>query len=140
MIPVIPTKVHGTIDYIAAASLVLLPWLLGFTIYNGALWSMMVAGILIFLFSIVTRYETGAAGLISMRTHLFFDMALGAFIAAAPWLLNFASYTYLLHLVAGITILVIALITDPVPQEVHGPVLKPPVPRKNPERKWSSHH
>jgi len=112
-------------DYLYGALLIGLPWLLGFSQYSGALWVMFMLGIVAIIYSILTRYELGYAGLLSMRTHLWLDILMGLFLLASPWLLNFAQYVYVPHVVMGGISLVVAIFSRSIPEEVHGPQLTP---------------
>ena len=112
-------------DYLYGAVLIALPWALGFSQYSGALWVMFMLGIITIIFSLLTRYEMGYVGLISMRKHLWFDLLMGIFLLASPWLLGFASHVYMPHVVMGGISVVVALISSPSPAKVHGPVLTP---------------
>lgn len=125
ILPIIPTKIHGVLDYIYGLALIALPWALGFSQYSGALWVMFMFGIVTIVFSLMTRYEMGFVGLISMRMHLLFDLAMGIFLIASPWLLNFASHVYVPHVVMGAISVVVALTSRMVPEKTHGPQLTP---------------
>lgn len=133
MISLIPTKLHGILDYIVSSILILLPWIAGFTIYNGACWVMVILGILGIIYSLMTRYELGYVGLISMQTHLIFDTILGLFLMTSPWLLNFAQYVYSPHVIAGAVILVVVIFTRPDSTKSPKPDLSPRSPGKPPE-------
>lgn len=130
----ISTKLHGIGDYIISCVLIFLPWIAGFTIYNGARWVMVIAGTLGIIYSLVTRYEAGYIGLISMQTHLVFDAIMGVVLIASPWLFHFAQYVYLPHLIAGAVILLITVLTKPHPVTSPKPELSPRSPGKPPEK------
>jgi hypothetical protein len=112
-------------DYLYGLIIIALPWVLGFSQYSGALWVMFMVGIVVIIFSLMTRYELGYAGLISMRMHLWFDLLAGFFLLASPWLLNFARYVYMPHVIMGSISVIVAIFSRSVPQEVHGPQLHP---------------
>jgi hypothetical protein len=133
MFRLIPTKLHGILDYVLSALLVLLPWIAGFTVYNGATWVMVILGISGIIYSLVTRYEAGYLGLISMKTHLIFDAVVGLFLIASPWLLNFAQYVYLPHVIAGVLVLIVTILTNPDPDRSPNSRLSPRSPHKPPE-------
>jgi hypothetical protein len=140
LVQLIPTKVHGALDYPVAAILMFMPMMFDFNDNSAAMWTMVIAGIVIFLASLITRYETGLADLISMRTHLMIDVFLGTFLIASPWLFGFTELTYLPHVLSGSIILVITLLTKTQARQVNNPVRTAHAPRKTPEKKWSSHH
>ncbi len=87
---IIPTKVHGVLDYLASGVNLVFPRLLGL---HDAPWAARVpridgaagAG-----YSLITAYELGTLKVLPMPAHLAFDAAKGAFMAASPWLFGFA--------------------------------------------------
>ena len=112
-------------DYLYGIVLIALPWSLGFSQYSGALWVMFMLGIVTIIFSLLTRYEMGYVGLISMKKHLWFDLLMGIFLLASPWLLGFADHVYLPHVVMGSISVVVALISSQNPTTTNGPQLTP---------------
>ena len=88
---VIPTGVHGVLDYLASGINLIIPGLLG--LHEEAPWAALVlridgeAGA---SYSLVTDYELGAFKVLPMPAHLAFDAAKGAFMASSAWLLGFA--------------------------------------------------
>jgi hypothetical protein len=83
----IPTKVHGVIDYLSAAMLLVGPRLLNWDarLVGGAT----ALAIMLTLYSLATRYELGALRLIPMKVHLALDMLSGLLVASLPfWLLR----------------------------------------------------
>ena len=122
--PLIPTKVHGILDYVYAAILIILPWVFGFSIYTYAPWVMMVIGVCIIIFSLLTRYESGYVGLISMRMHLWLDILAGVILIAAPSFLNFEHYITLPHQIMGAIAIVVALLSNPKASSSPTPRLK----------------
>ena len=86
---VIPTTAHGVIDYLNAFTLVVAPklWRLDevppsaatFYLFGGSLSAT----------SLITDYELSVANVIPMRAHLALDIASGAALAAAPFVLGF---------------------------------------------------
>ena len=82
MFKLIPTKVHGVIDYAAAATLILLPRLLNWSDPVTLLLTAM--GVTTLLYSLVTRYELSVIKLLPMRGHLALDglSALALLVAA----------------------------------------------------------
>lgn len=86
---VIPTTVHGVIDYTTAFTLLVAPklWRLDevppsaatFYVFGGSLTAT----------SLITDYELSVANVVPMRAHLALDVASGALLAASPFLLGF---------------------------------------------------
>jgi hypothetical protein len=98
----IPTRIHGFLDYLMAVLLIASPWLFGFADQRVAQWIPIILGVGIIVYSLITRYELGVAGVISMRTHLWLDAAGGFLLAVSPWLFGFAELVWLPHLILGL--------------------------------------
>jgi hypothetical protein len=87
---VIPTEVHGGLDYLASGINLVFPGLLGL---HDAPWAVLVPrvdGVAGTYYSLITDYELGALKVLPMPAHLAFDAAKGAFMAFSPWLFGFA--------------------------------------------------
>jgi hypothetical protein len=113
---IIPTRVHGCIDYIFGALLIASPWLFGFG--NSTNWGMaipVVLGTTVIVYSIFTCYEWGALHLIPMPAHLTIDLLLGIALAVSPWLIGFANIIWWPQLTFGLLAILLALITSRVP-------------------------
>ena len=88
---VIPTGVHGVLDYLASAINLAFPGMLG--LHDDAPWAALIPridGVAGAGYSLITDYELGAFKVLSMPAHLAFDAAKGAFLASSPWLFGFA--------------------------------------------------
>ena len=94
---VIPTKIHGLLDYIGA-----------------------VVGSLAILYNLVTNYEWGAVKAISVSTHLTLDLVSGILLALSPWLFGFSKYIYVPHLSLGVLEILVTLLTKPMHNESDG--------------------
>ncbi|HEY0031878.1 MAG TPA: SPW repeat protein [Devosia sp.] len=114
----IPTRVHGIIDYIVGVLLILVPFILGFADGTAAQWVPIILGLGALVYSLLTRYELGVAKVIPMPVHLGLDIASGLLLAASPWLFGFADRVWLPHLVVGIAEIVIAALTQRHPRTV----------------------
>jgi hypothetical protein len=89
----IPTKIHGYMDYLMGALLIISPWLFGFA--NGG----------------IAQSPT-----IPMPTHLWLDVGSGALLAISPWLFGFASVVFVPHLIFGLLEIGAGLTTRTVPE------------------------
>lgn len=98
----IPTKVHGYLDYAMGALLIAAPWLFDFARGGAETWVPVILGAGTILYSLFTDYELGVSKGISMGTHLTLDLAGGLLLAISPWLFGFADFVYVPHLVLGI--------------------------------------
>jgi len=87
---IIPTEVHGALDYLASGVNLLFPRLLGLHDAPGAALIPRVDGLAGAGYSLITDYELGALKLLPVPAHLALDAAKGAFLAASPWLFGFA--------------------------------------------------
>ena len=83
----IPTRVHGVLDYLSAGTLFVLPGLLGWD--ETVTRRVQLAAVGTLLYSLVTKYEwgLGPVKVLPMPAHLAFDGGSGALFCAAPWLL-----------------------------------------------------
>jgi hypothetical protein len=110
---VIPTRIHGAIDYIWSVLLILAPFVFGFT---GTPRAVAVGlGTTVIVVSLLTDYEWGVRRLIPMPLHLGLDIAGGLLLAASPWLLGFAHRVWLPLLAFGAASVVVASLTARVP-------------------------
>lgn len=82
----ISTFTHGIVDYATAATVLTVPRLLGWSSRVRNLFGAVGLGVL--GYSLCTKYELGAARMMSMRTHLAMDALGGMFCLAAPMLLR----------------------------------------------------
>ncbi|HXF61307.1 MAG TPA: SPW repeat protein [Caldilineaceae bacterium] len=107
----IPTKIHGVIDYLIGLLLIAAPWIFGFADGSAAQWAPIVLGAVVIIYSLLTRYELGAADVIPLNVHLWLDVIGGVVLAASPWAFGFADMVWMPHLIIGVVEIVIALLT-----------------------------
>jgi hypothetical protein len=120
MIPLIPTRIHGMLDYAMGLLLMLSPWMFGFAANGPETWIPVTLGAGAIVYSLLTAYELGAARVIPMNLHLVFDAVAGALLAVSPWVFNFSHYVWVPHVVLGLLEIGAALMTDPRPRSVPG--------------------
>jgi hypothetical protein len=118
---VIPTKVHGYMDYIMGLLLIASPWIFDFADGGAKQWVPVILGAGAIIYSLMTDYELGASRVITMRTHLTLDLMSGILLAASPWLFGFADEVYLPHLILGIVEIAASLMTKREPEHHAGP-------------------
>jgi len=111
----IPTRIHGMMDYLMGTVLMIAPWLLGFR-PGPETWVPVILGLGALVYSLLTRYELGLYGLIPMPVHLGLDAASGLFLTAAPWLFGFSDHSWVPFVVFGVAELGAAALTRTVPQ------------------------
>jgi hypothetical protein len=113
MFRIVPTRIHGFVDYLIGLAVVLMPFILG----RGAgpqTWLPVLLGGGLIVYSLLTEYEVGVVPLISMPAHLILDGLSGLFLASSPWLLGFAYLVWVPHLVLGLALVGAATITQPL--------------------------
>ncbi len=113
---VIPTTVHGVIDYLTAVTLLVAPklWKLEEVTLSGATFRLF--GGTLTATSLLTDYELSLANVIPMRTHLALDAASGATLAASPFVLGFVRSGlryWLPHVLIGASEILTAAMTKP---------------------------
>lgn len=112
MLKVIPTNIHGVIDYLTGVALLAAPYLFGFADGTAAQWVPTIIGLLIIGQSLMTQYELSLAKIIPMPTHLMLDAGTGVLLAASPWLFGFADRVYLPHLIVGLMELAVVALSE----------------------------
>ena len=117
MFGILPTRVHGFLDYLLGAALVVIP--LAFNFGAGPqTWLPVLMGGGAIVYSLLTEYELGVVPLIPMPTHLVLDALGGLLLAASPWLFGFAWEVWIPHLVLGLAAVAAAIFTRTRPS--HG--------------------
>lgn len=108
------TRMHGYIDYVLSAVLLIAPWVLGFGDSVAGMVAM-GAGVIVLLLTLTTNFEAGIVKRVEVPIHLWIDGVLGLLLALSPWLIGFDRTTWIPHLIAGILLVLFALITNTVP-------------------------
>lgn len=119
---IIPTKIHGIIDYILGIILLLSPLFIGFNMEalgpETAVPVILGAGVI--LYSAFTNYELGAFKRLSMKTHLWLDVLGGIVLIASPWIFNFAELVFWPFVILGGVEVLVAILsksTSPTNEE-----------------------
>ena len=107
----IPTRIHGIIDYVVAIVLILAPFLLGFADGSAAQWVPIIVGLGTILISLLTRYELGVVRVIPMLGHLSIEGVAGIVLLASPWIFGFADRIWWPHVLFGAMYIVVPLLT-----------------------------
>lgn len=101
---VVPTRLHGLLDYAASGINLLISTLLGLESSSPSALAPRLAGAAGAAYSLVTAYELGVVWVLPMRAHLALDVLTGILLAASPWLLGYAKVGtrhWLPHLLIG---------------------------------------
>ena len=104
----IPTTLHGAIDYLVALFLISAPYTLGFADGGAAQWSTIGLGAFVLIYSLFTDYELGMVRILRFRVHLALDVVFALLLLASPWVLNFSDRIWWPHVLVGIMGLVVA--------------------------------
>ena len=115
---VIPTRVHGILDYLMGLVLIASPWIFGFADGGARQWVPVALGVAALIYSVLTDYELGLARMIPMSIHLVLDFASGAFLAASPWIFGFADDVWVPHVVLGLIEIGAVLMSETEPRDV----------------------
>ncbi len=115
----IPTRMHGVLDYGMAAVLIVAPWLFGFADNGAAMAIPIVVGLTVVAYSLFTNYELGLVRRLSMPTHLVLDGIGGLLLLVSPWLFAFADTVWVPHVIFGLLEIGAAALTQrtPSPQQ-----------------------
>jgi hypothetical protein len=109
---VIPTKVHGVIDYATSGALLAAPELFRLKEVRRSALAPRLAGAAATAYSAFTDYELGLVKALPMKAHLALDAAGGGLLAASPWALGYRRYGvrhWLPHTLVGLSELAVAL-------------------------------
>lgn len=124
---IIPTKVHGVLDYLVGIALILAPSLFGFKDVGGAAVAIpMVLGVGLILYSLITNYEWGVFKVLSMPYHLIFDFVASLLLAVSPFIFGFSNQAlnvWLPHVVVGLTVILVVALSQTQPSTVGRPVM-----------------
>lgn len=115
---VIPTSVHGVLDYATGSALLAAPELLRLKDVPRAALTPRLAGAGATAYSLMTDYELGVVRVLPMPVHLALDAMSGALLAASPWLLGYARNGvryWLPHALVGASEILAALTTKTQP-------------------------
>ena len=101
---VIPTKLHGILDYGMGLFLIVLPFLPGFPKVQDSNMPLLVPTVLgsaVILYSLFTNYELGAVRWLHMVVHLLLDVLGGIILFVSPWAFSFEKEVYLPFVILG---------------------------------------
>jgi hypothetical protein len=110
----LPTRIHGALDYVVGALLVALPFILGFG-HGPQAWIMVALGAAAIVYSLFTDYELGAVRRLQMPAHLWLDGLSGVLLAISPWVLGFDAQVWIPHVALGLFEIAAAVVSDTIP-------------------------
>ena len=103
--------IHSVLDYVAAAGLIIFPFVLGFD--GMALWLSVAGGAGLIAYSLLTDYAFGVAGVFSFKTHLALDLTAAAAFIAAPFIFGWTGLVMGYYFVMAIGVVVVVALTNP---------------------------
>jgi hypothetical protein len=110
----VSTRVHGMVDYLIGAALVLYG-LLAETGGGSGTMVLVAAGAAMIGSALVTEFELGVVRFVQIPVHLWLDGVIGLLVAISPWALGFYREVWLPHLLVGIFLGTFAFLTQTVP-------------------------
>jgi hypothetical protein len=112
IVRLVNTKAHAIIDYCLSLLLVFSPWLFEFSPNGVPAKVAYLCAAFTCTFALITRFEFSICKFIPLKLHMRLDFLLGLFLAVSPVLFDFQVTVFKPHLVFGLTLMVIAAITD----------------------------
>ncbi len=114
MFGLLPTRIHGFLDYLMGAALIVVP--LAFDFGAGPqTWLPVLMGGGVIIYSLLTNYELGVVPLFGMTAHLMMDGLGGLLLASSPWLFGFYWEIWIPHLLFGLAAVAAAIFTRTQP-------------------------
>jgi drug/metabolite transporter (DMT)-like permease len=110
----IPTRYHAPLDYIVGVVLIAAPWIFQFSDHSGPTVVSIVLGAGLIAYSLITDYELGVWKIAPMAVHNLIDIVAGVFLAASPWIFDFAddgAKVWAPFLVVGVAAIFLGLTT-----------------------------
>lgn len=114
---IIPTRIHGILDYLLGIVLIAAPWVLDFADGGAEQWVPVILGAGLIAYSLLTNYELGVVRMLSMPVHLGLDVLSGVILAASPWVFGFSDEIWWPHVVFGLLEIGAGLMTQTVPED-----------------------
>lgn len=108
----ITPRVHGTLDYTVAATLIGVPLLMNFAASSVAAAGISIAaGIGLVVYSLLTDYSAGIRNLISWRAHLTLDAIAAVALLVAPFAIGFDGFARAFYATVAIAVLLVVATT-----------------------------
>ena len=107
------TETHGLLDMLMVGPLIVLPRILDWD--SRLVTALTVIAVMMFVLSMITRYELGLLKVLPVKAHLAIDVLTGLTLLAAPFLFARDAQSNEIGLLAalGIFEIVTALLTEP---------------------------
>lgn len=106
-------KLHGLVDYAAAAGLIVFPFILGIGASSPiAFWLSVAAGIAVICYSMLTGYTYSAAPVVPFKVHLAIDFVAAAAFAIAPFVLGFTGLDAMYYWVLSAAVFLVVAVSQ----------------------------
>ena len=86
----LPLRAHQAIEPFMALLLIAAPWIFGFSDNDTATTISVIAGVVLLLTGMSTRWRMSVVKLIPLRTHFMMDVGLGIALIAIPFIAGFS--------------------------------------------------
>lgn len=107
---------HGVVDYLAAAGLIIMPFVLGLGASSPlAKWLAVGTGFAVVVASMLTDYKLGALRVLPFRGHLAVDTAVAVLFLAAPSLFGFTGLDAWYYWINAAAVFVVVGLSRPEP-------------------------
>ena len=113
---IIPTTIHGLLDYIVGLMLILSPLFLADSDNSSSNAVLIFSGVLTIIYSSLTDYEYGIVPMIPMKIHLALDITAAVFLLTSPWICGFYYQVYLPHVLFATMELAVISMSQIIPK------------------------
>lgn len=103
---IIPTRIHGMLDYFFAFVLISAPTVFRFAYSIVPTVFFILMGLSVIVYSLFTRYEQGSFDALTMKQHLKIDLGVAGVVMVSPFLLGFYDDVFVPNLLIGVMMIV----------------------------------
>lgn len=108
----IPRRIHAFLDIVLIIAQLGYPWIFFDNPKSMETIVLMLSGMTMLCYSLLTKYEIGLFRFINMKNHLSIEFITGLFLAVSPWFFEFGSVALFPHLVIGSILMLLAVFSD----------------------------
>lgn len=116
----LPTRIHGIIDYLWGFALLIVPFAFGMRLGVES-WIALAFGAGAIVYSLLTRYELGLIPIIPMPVHLGLDAVAGLVLAALPFVVTLNGTVGRIYVAFGLFAVAASVLTRTRPAETSRP-------------------
>ena len=113
----LPGWIHGLLEYVLAAALIVAPFVLAFR-SGGATAMSIVAGVVVLIVAATTNWSTSLVRALPVAVHILLDYVLAGVLIASPFLFGFSQETNptAFFIAAGVVHLLVTIATRFAPR------------------------